>query len=60
MDYEELVTIGQKARRETEEFINHNIHDERKRWPVIYRAARNRKEMAQRQPVPTHVTTLAG
>ena len=28
--------IGLRARRETEEFINQNIHDRAKGWPVSY------------------------
>lgn len=40
MDYEEFVKMSEKARRETEDFINHYIHDQGKRWPLICRPAR--------------------
>jgi hypothetical protein len=44
MDYQEFLMMGHKARRETEDFINHHIHDQEKRWPVICRSARLTKD----------------
>lgn len=34
MDSKELDKIAQKARRETEDFLNNHIHDSAKGWPV--------------------------
>ena len=47
MDYQEFIKMGQKARRETEDFINHHIHDQRRRWPVICHSTRIKKDTVQ-------------
>ena len=41
MDLQCLVTLGKKAKRETEDFINDHIHDQTKGWPVLSRVARD-------------------
>jgi len=41
MDSEGLVALGQKAKRETEDFINSHIHDQTKGWPVFSRIAKD-------------------
>jgi hypothetical protein len=46
MDYEEFVKMSEKARRETEDFINHYIHDQGKRWPLICRPAPGSVELS--------------
>ena len=38
MDYHELDKMAQRARRETETFINTNIHNQTKEWPRICRS----------------------
>jgi len=53
MDYQEFINMGQKARRETEDFINHHIHDQRRRWPVICHSTRNKKDMVQTELLGT-------
>ena len=35
MNSQDLTTVGRKARRETEDFINHYIQDRGKGWPVF-------------------------
>jgi hypothetical protein len=40
MDYQDFLEMGHKARPETEDFINHHIHDQRKRWPLTSPPAR--------------------
>ena len=37
IDLQELVNIGRKARKETEDFINRYLHDRANKWPVISR-----------------------
>ena len=47
MDYQEFIKMGQKARRETEDFINRYIHDQRRRWPVICHSTRTEQDTVQ-------------
>jgi hypothetical protein len=47
MDYQEFINMGQKARRETEDFINHHIHDQRRKWPVICHSTRTGQDTVQ-------------
>jgi len=49
MDYQEFVERGQRARRETEDFINSYIHDRRNGWPLICHSGLARQELLQRK-----------
>jgi hypothetical protein len=61
MDYEDFVKMGHKARRETEDFINNHIHDQRKRWPVICRSEQVKEGTVQMELFGTcsHIRTAA-
>lgn len=37
MDSQDIAKIGNRAKRETEAFINHYINDRAKGWPVLCR-----------------------
>jgi len=43
--------IGLRARRETEEFINQNIHDQAKGWPVSCRCGTDSTNSRQVQHI---------
>ncbi|MHC4159723.1 MAG: hypothetical protein ACYSSO_11675 [Planctomycetota bacterium] len=49
MDTRELTEIGKKARQETEDFVNHYLHDQTKRWPLVRCFARAAEDVAQAQ-----------
>jgi RNA polymerase sigma-70 factor (ECF subfamily) len=49
MDLQCLVALGQKAKRDTEDFINRHIHDQTMGWPVISRVA---KDFASKWELP--------
>lgn len=53
MDYEEFVKMSEKARRETEDFINHHIHDQTKNWPVICCPEQFKQDSPQMKPCRT-------
>jgi len=40
VDRESLVELGYKARQEVERFINGNMHDSTKGWPLLSRMPR--------------------
>jgi hypothetical protein len=48
MDYQEFAERGQRARRETEDFINSYIHDHGKRWPTVCHFGQDTQEAVQR------------
>ena len=42
VDHESIIELGYKARQEVERFINGNIHDSTKGWPLLSRTPRRR------------------
>jgi len=49
MDSEELANLGQKARRETEAYINRHLHDHTQRWPLTERSGMIRQSRIEPQ-----------
>jgi len=49
MNTKELVEMGKKARKETEDFVSHYLHDRTKRWPLAPCFARVSDDVAQAQ-----------
>ena len=49
MNPKELAEIGKKARKETEDFVNHHLHDRTKRWPLARCFAGITEQSAQAQ-----------
>ena len=51
MDAQDIMNIGREAKRETEDFINSNIHDGTKGWPRLCVCGSSYDELRRRLAV---------
>lgn len=51
MDSREAVELANKAKRETEAFINNHINDHAKGWPILYPYGTTNIEYGQKKDI---------
>ncbi len=60
MDAQDIINIGREAKRETEDFINSNIHDGTKGWPRLCVCGSSYDELCRRLTVERRDSSYCG